>query len=102
VSSGLKNSENFDPIFGKDVDWMSDAACLGMDVDLFFPEDGKAMGEVAKKTCNSCSVKTDCYIFAEQHFIDHGIFGGMSPYQRQTQRRVSGRSSKKFKEIVSW
>lgn len=102
MTNKIRNTENFDPIFFEDVKWMKDAACLGMDVDIFFPEDGQNLSEVVKRTCNSCKVRTECYIYAEQHFIDHGTFGGMTPQVRKQQRRITGRSSKKFQEIVSW
>jgi WhiB family redox-sensing transcriptional regulator len=98
----IRNTENFDPIYGKDVAWMKDAACLGMDVDLFFPEDGQNLSVKARNACKSCTVRSECYIYAEQHFIDHGTFGGMTAQQRHDQRRVIGRTSKKFQEMVSW
>ena len=100
MSSVLKNTENFDPIYGSDVEWMSDAACLGMDVNMFFPTEGQNISSEVKALCNSCKVKTDCYIYAEQYYIDHGTFGGMSAQQRKDSRRITGRTSARFKGTV--
>jgi WhiB family redox-sensing transcriptional regulator len=100
VSSVLKNTENFDPIYASDIEWMSDAACLGMDVNMFFPTEGQNLSPEVKALCNSCTVRVNCYIYAEQHYIDHGTFGGMSAQQRKESRRTTGRTSPRFQEIV--
>ena len=61
--------------------WRTRAACLGMDTELFFPENGKY--EQAAQVCAGCAVRTDCLNYAMSFDIDlHGMFGGKTPHQR--------------------
>lgn len=88
-------------MIGQDVKWVNEAACKGVDVSLFFPEDGQNISKEIREMCNGCPVKMDCYIYAEQNHIDNfGVFGGYSPKQRNDLRRVEGRNSYKFKQFV--
>lgn len=61
------------------------AACRGMDPDLFFPARGdtQAVNE-AKATCAGCDVRALC---AEAGHGEHfGIWGGLSERQRRRKR----------------
>lgn len=63
------------------ADWRRQAACLGLDTNLFFPENGKHEG--ALLVCAGCGVREPCRDFAMSFDIDlHGVFGGMTPQQR--------------------
>lgn len=64
-------------------DWLSEAACRGMDPGLFVPDVtvGKAFDySVPLAICSGCPVAAECL----EHFIDerHGVFGGTTPRQR--------------------
>jgi len=65
--------------------WAGEAACKGMDPDIFFPERGDHDGvRVAKAVCLTCPVKTDC---RDAHINEReGIWGGMSSRERRVYR----------------
>ena len=62
-------------------DWRSDAACLGVDPDLFFPERG-GDGRGAKAVCAECPVTAECLDFALINSEKFGIWGGKSERER--------------------
>lgn len=74
-------------------DWMADARCADLPVDVFFPVPGRHMIVNiihAKGYCAMCPVKTDCLEFALQ--FDHrtlpGIWGGTTENERLKLRRT--------------
>ncbi len=69
--------------------WWKQAACRGLETDLFFPERGESTSE-AEAACSGCPVSDDCLWFAlgsngarPQRF---GIWGGTSERQRRRLR----------------
>jgi len=68
-------------------DWQKDAACAGMDVNMFFPKRGEtAKANQAKKVCMKCPVIEECRAYGlelSQKFETVGIFGGMSSNTRK-------------------
>jgi WhiB family redox-sensing transcriptional regulator len=74
------------------ADWMADAQCKGMEVDLFFPERGRDVSK-ARAVCAECPVQAQCRDYAIDQGIHHGIWGAMSERQRRSVRR-SGRPSR--------
>jgi WhiB family redox-sensing transcriptional regulator len=70
---------------------MDDAACLGMETDLFFPagETGPALEQAGEATlvCASCPVAADCLTWAIETRLDYGIAGGMTKDERAAERR---------------
>ena len=71
----------------EELRWQDQAACLGMDPDLFFPERGASTRE-AKSICRSCMVRVDCLEFALRNGEKFGIWGGMSERERRRIRRM--------------
>ena len=65
--------------------WRVDAACLGVDPVLFFPDRGAPTSE-AKRVCAGCAVRDDCLEFALVNYIKHGIWGGKSEKERRVLR----------------
>lgn len=71
-------------------DFMNDPkrACKGAPLDAFITP-GDADDEPpyptpkARQLCNFCHVRTDCLMYALEHNIDFGVWGGMSAYQRE-------------------
>lgn len=69
--------------------WMEDAACLGLEVELFFPTGGTPDGttRLVRAMCAACPVSADCLDYAmEREAGDntrHGIWGGTTPRQRR-------------------
>lgn len=70
-------------------EWMTAAACNGVDLNLFFPAPGQSTAE-AVAYCRRCPVRTECLNYALQypHRDLPGIWGGLSENQRNKLRRT--------------
>lgn len=67
-----------------DASWKQWAACKGADPELFFPDgDFKSNHAKAKMICAECIVYKDCMKFAADNGITYGVWGGLSPIERQ-------------------
>ena len=65
------------------VYWMDNARCVEVDPELFFPElDSVWRARAAKKICDTCPVKQQCLDYALTNRFRDGIWGGLSPTQR--------------------
>lgn len=67
-----------------DDEWMSRAKCLELEIPtpLFFPDNNDY--EKPRRICNECVVRTDCLTWSlllDQH---HGMWGGMTPEERES------------------
>jgi WhiB family transcriptional regulator, redox-sensing transcriptional regulator len=75
----------------RDLRWMEQGACRGMDGAIFFPERGdvKGHGAIAKRVCAICPVRQRCLDFALARHERHGIWGGADAQERRqiTRRR---------------
>lgn len=69
--------------------WMRDAACAGMDVELFFPARGESTATI-KATCAGCPVAAECLDYALRNGEKFGIWGGTSERERRRLRRGRG------------
>lgn len=75
-------------------DWAADAACRGMDTNLFFPKgtvdrDARRKIEAAKKVCAECPVRRQCREVAVGEL--YGVWGGLTPEDRGVRMPRSGR-----------
>jgi WhiB family redox-sensing transcriptional regulator len=68
--------------------WQDDAACLGIDPEMFFTDGGPVPAQV-RAICDGCNVRRECLDFAmdvEGQDLGHrhraGIFGGLSGKER--------------------
>ena len=73
------------------TEWRSDAACLGADPELFFPDAGE-MRKVreALAFCTDCPVRQQCLddaVAAATTHEDYGIRGGMGQKARRRWRK---------------
>ena len=71
--------------------WYERAACRGLDVALFFPEVGHAgvrRVAAAKQVCGRCSVSRECLAEALVMGQQHGVWGGLTPRERQRLARA--------------
>lgn len=77
-------------------EWMADALCAQVDLDLFFPEKGGGTRQ-AKAVCNGgprrhgdprppCPVREQCLRYALDHDERFGIWGGLSERERRQLR----------------
>ena len=64
------------------MSWITDAACNGLDVNVFFPPFGdmKAMN-FALSICSNCKVKNEC--LENNLWESDGVWGGTSAKQRK-------------------
>jgi WhiB family redox-sensing transcriptional regulator len=69
-----------------DRSWMSQANCLGINPDLFFPERGESVTE-AKAVCADCIVRNRCREYAITNNEKFGIWGGTSERERRRIRK---------------
>ena len=72
----------------EEQEWKDDAACKGMDRNIFFPTIGyNQHSRAAIKICETCPVKRRCAEFAINNKIAFGIWGGLNPNERQQLKR---------------
>lgn len=78
------------------MDWRSEAACLNVDPELFFPigNTGPAVAQVAeaKAVCRECSVESECLQWAIANNQDSGVWGGLSEEERRSLKRRAARA----------
>ena len=69
-------------------DWQIRAACRGMDASMFFhPENERGSSrrrreDKAKRVCSDCPVRRECLGWALSVHEPYGIWGGLSPTER--------------------
>jgi WhiB family redox-sensing transcriptional regulator len=64
--------------------WRTDAACHGVEPDVFFPERGDAEEmRVAKAIRAGCSVRAACLDYALENHEREGVWGGTAAKERR-------------------
>lgn len=73
------------------MSWRDEAACSGMDVNIFYPEQGAGMPQTkrAKAICARCPVRIECLNDALARNERYGVWGGMSERERRRLLRVA-------------
>lgn len=72
--------------------WQDRSACRGMETELFFAVDfargapKRAHEAAAKAVCATCPVLAECQTWALAFHEPHGIWGGLTPEERDAQR----------------
>ncbi|MGH2760709.1 MAG: WhiB family transcriptional regulator [Actinomycetota bacterium] len=76
-------------------DWRPEAACRGLDPELFFSSDEIANRQErlereaeAKAVCTRCTVRNECLSYALAAGERYGIWGGLSPQERRAIART--------------
>lgn len=70
------------------MNWTEFAACRGLDSELFFPvgTPGAPAYEAAvaraKAVCAECPVRDACLLWALDHGVEFGVFGGRTEFER--------------------
>ena len=67
-------------------EWRDRAVCRGMDVDLFFRDDGSVPVE-AWRACEFCPVRAECLEFALSIPATAGYWAGTTQRERNRMRR---------------
>jgi WhiB family redox-sensing transcriptional regulator len=75
-----------DPLFDPSGEWRHEAACIGMDPDIFFPAESASDAQ-AKAICAGCTVRAECLSYALEFRMDAGVWGGTSGVERRLLRR---------------
>lgn len=71
------------------LQWMDEALCQEVGLDIFFPETNGESLE-ARKICSLCNVKDECLEYAMQANVV-GVWGGTTSDQRQKMKRAAYR-----------
>ena len=69
------------------IEWMSKARCRDAAPETFFPNDGAGVAR-ARRVCANCDVAQDCLLYALDHGLEHGVWGGKSERERRRLRKV--------------
>ena len=80
------DSQSFHDQSGLGFAWRDNAACKGMDVNMFYPERGKSPKE-AVAVCAGCIVVKECLKYALDNNIKVGVFGGTTEFHRRKLKR---------------
>lgn len=72
-----------------DMPWAADAACVGTDPELFFPDDhaSKYDTRTVRQVCAGCDVRLQCLDYALTTGQEYGVWGGLTATQRRPLRR---------------
>lgn len=66
-------------------DWVEQAACRGLNPDLWFPGQGDNVTyRTAVTVCAGCPVQTECLDYAVSNRIRCGIWGGLGEHRRRS------------------
>lgn len=75
--------------------WLDEAACFGMDVNIFVPASTQEYAYArAKRVCASCPVALACLedaLRVERGHVRHGVRGGLGPHERLELERARRR-----------
>jgi WhiB family transcriptional regulator, redox-sensing transcriptional regulator len=77
-------------------DWMTDAACIEIGTEAFFPVavasgPNRAATKATRICHEQCPVKADCLQYALTNGLEHGIFGGLTARERRPLCPPTGR-----------
>lgn len=73
----------------RDNRWFLEAACKGLDPDMFYPDEPTMWpeAELVKQLCDMCPVRTQCIDFSVTSKYEEQGWWGISPEDRRQLRR---------------
>lgn len=77
-----------------DIRWREDAACRGVDTNVFFPVTDEEAGP-AQAICATCPVREECLEFALMTRQEDGVWGGLTETERRRLRRRRREATRK-------
>jgi WhiB family redox-sensing transcriptional regulator len=78
---------DFEPLAFVDQPWVGEALCSQTDPEIFHPGVGRK-NKAAKAVCAACPVTALCLDWAQVTKQKHGIWGGLSPDEREQARHA--------------
>lgn len=82
------------PITHPETDWFDEAACRGVDTDVFFPV-SDAQADKAKAICATCPVREQCLEYALEVRPPEGVWGGLTSVERHRMIRRRQKAARK-------
>ena len=83
-------SMSLDDLFGAaEQEWQEQALCAQTDPEAFFPEKGGSTRE-AKRICQACAVRDECFEYSLLNDERFCIWGGLSERERRRLKRDIG------------
>lgn len=73
--------------------WRASAACRGMPLALFFPDEGHPVSDLARGVCAACSVADECREWSIGEPAQSGFAGGLTGRERARLRAQRRRSA---------
>lgn len=72
--------------------WQQEGLCRGKDVNLWYPRRGESPVKIAeaKAFCKQCPIRQKCLDYALWHHEQHGIWGGLTEFERRKIRSDLG------------
>lgn len=74
---------------------LADALCAQTDPEMFYPEKLNNWAHKAKQVCEQCSIRVECLTWALENDEQYGIWGGLTPAERNKLRGRERRSRAK-------
>jgi WhiB family redox-sensing transcriptional regulator len=86
-------------------DWRDSSACIGLDLNLFFPIStvgaaAQAQIEEAKAVCAECPVQRACLTWALEVGPEFGIFGGYTEAERRQLRQRTNPNARLITAVI--
>lgn len=63
--------------------WRADAACRGLQADIFFPDEDGETSALAVEICAACPVSDRCLSYALSNREKAGVWGGATERERR-------------------
>lgn len=78
------------PDTGDPESWRMWSRCADTDPDSFFTDNEEKPETAAKRVCAACPVRENCLLYAIANNERHGVWGGLTPDERDAEARRRG------------
>lgn len=87
-------------MLGTRESWWEQAACSGIDVDVFYPLPNDAVTtKQALQVCGRCPIRVECLQYAIRNRETYGIWGGTTERQRSPVLRGHPTTSRRLRRL---
>ncbi len=89
-ATALTSARHDNPFDGfRPEPWTQDAACVEVNPELFYENPRANVALAAIKVCGGCPVQAECLDYGLRIDDRYGVYGGLTPGQRQRMRRTA-------------